>query len=140
MLTPDDEAELDQLRHQLALLDTSVLADLAADTETGTPLVDDGLAIGGWDDYDTLTAYGALHLGSTDPLRLYLFGGVLPAHRHKGIGTSLLGWQESAAAAWRDRPRWCPPISSTRPCWWCRTGSTTSPTRWTRSSSTSTWR
>ena len=39
MLTPDDEAELDQLRHQLALLDTSVLADLAADTETGTPSV-----------------------------------------------------------------------------------------------------
>jgi GNAT superfamily N-acetyltransferase len=103
VLTPEDEAELDRLRDQLALLDTSVLAGLAADTETGTSLLGDGLAIGGWDDYDTLTAYAALHLGSTDPLRLYLFGGVLPAHRHKGIGTSLLGWQVSAGSAWRDR-------------------------------------
>ena len=102
VLTPDDTAELDQLRDQLAMLDTSVLSDLAADAETGTPLVGDGLAIGGWDTYDTLTAYGALHLGSTDPLRLYLFGGVLPAHRHKGIGTSLLGWQVAAGSAWRD--------------------------------------
>ncbi len=103
LLTADDEEELEQLRDQLALLDTSVLSGLSADAETGASLREDGLAIGGWDDYDTLTAYGALHLGSTDPLRLYLFGGVLPAHRHKGIGTSVLRWQLAVGSAWRDR-------------------------------------
>ncbi|MFT3886853.1 MAG: GNAT family N-acetyltransferase [Arachnia sp.] len=102
LLTSGDEEELDRLLDQLAQLDTSVLAGLSADSETGASLLADGLAIGGWDAYDTLTAYGALHLGSTEPLRLYLFGGVLPAHRHKGIGTALLAWQVAAGTQWRD--------------------------------------
>lgn len=62
-------------------------------------------AVGGYDAYQSLSAYAAAYIAETDPLRMYLMGGVHPTHRHLHIGTALLHWQVTHAAAWRDEFR-----------------------------------
>lgn len=100
LLGPDDGPELDHFRGQLDALEDSVLAGVAAAITDRDLLVVS--AIGGFDPYDSLSAYGVSYLAELDPLRIYLMGGVHPTHRHLHIGTALLTWQVTQAVAWRD--------------------------------------
>lgn len=103
LLTPEDTAELDAFRGQLDALEESVLTGVAATiTDHELTVV---TAVGGFDRYQSMSAYGIVYLGGTDPLRMYLVGGVHPTHRHMRIGTALLGWQVAQATAWRDDHR-----------------------------------
>ena len=98
----DDLAELDHFRAQLEVLDNSVLSGIA-DAMSGRDLeLADWQAVGGWDAYQSLSAYG-INYTSADPTpRAYLMGGVHPTHRHLGVGNALLRWQIAQATAWRD--------------------------------------
>lgn len=102
LMGPEDTAEIEHFRGQLEALDNSVLSGMASaiiDTDL-SPVP--GLIVGGWDAYHSLSAFGMALLASTDPLRLYLMGGVHPVHRHMLVGTALMRWQVEQARAWRD--------------------------------------
>lgn len=111
LMTTRDAAEVEHFRGQLEALDNSVLTGMAAaiiDTQL-KPVPE--LMVGGWDPYHSLSAFGMSVLSGTDPLRLYLMGGVHPVHRHMLVGTALLRWQVQQARAWRDanhpgKPLW----------------------------------
>ncbi|AQP44477.1 GNAT family N-acetyltransferase [Tessaracoccus flavus] len=110
-LGPDDADELDHFRTQLEALDNSVLAGIAEGMTGGAPAIVPGQAVGGWDHYDSLSAYGLNYISANPDPRAYLMGGVHPTHRHLGIGTSLFRWQIAQAISWRDehhpgRPLW----------------------------------
>lgn len=103
LLTHDDTDELDAFRGQLDALEESVLTGVAATiTDRDLEVV---AAVGGFDPYQSMSAYGIVYLADTDPLRMYLVGGVHPTHRHLRIGTALLGWQVARATEWRDENR-----------------------------------
>ncbi|MHA6511764.1 GNAT family N-acetyltransferase [Tessaracoccus sp. Z1128] len=103
LLGPDDAEDLDQFRDQLDALEDSVLSGVAASITGRNLLV--AHAVGGFDSYQSLSAYGVTYIAETDPPRMYLMGGVHPTHRHLHIGTALLHWQMTHAAAWRDEFR-----------------------------------
>ena len=100
LLGPDDAADLDNFRSQLDALEDSVLSGVAASITQRNLQV--AHAVGGYDAYQSLSAYAVAYVAETDPLRMYLMGGVHPTHRHLHIGTALLHWQVTHAAAWRD--------------------------------------
>lgn len=102
LLEASDLPELEQLSGQLDEIDHSVLSGIAAEiTERGETLVPE-LTVGGWDDYETLTAYGSAHREDEHGLRVFLLGGVHPSHRNLSIGGQLFRWQVDHAIAWRD--------------------------------------
>ncbi|SHI61759.1 Ribosomal protein S18 acetylase RimI [Tessaracoccus bendigoensis DSM 12906] len=101
-LNADDADEVEHFRGQLEALDNSVLSGLSAAVFEGGSEQAEGLAVGGWDAYNSLSAFSSGVVVSTDPLRLYLMGGVHPVHRHMLIGTAMLKWQVARAIAWRD--------------------------------------
>lgn len=103
LLGPDDAADLDHFRSQLDALEDSVLSGMAASITQRDLQV--AHAVGGYDAYQSLSAYAVAYIAETDPLRMYLMGGVHPTHRHLHIGTALLHWQVTHAAAWRDEFR-----------------------------------
>lgn len=51
--------------------------------------------LGGFDGEGRLVAYGAVSLAHADTgtVRVYLEGGVEPAHRHRGIGSAVIDWE-----------------------------------------------
>lgn len=105
-LLPQDFKQIEDLREQLESLDNSVLASISAAAIEGDPHVLAELAVGGWDDYDSLSAYGLVYLDETaDLLKMYLIGGVHPTHRHQQVGSRLLAWQVEAATRWRAEHR-----------------------------------
>lgn len=102
-LTPADLPQVEELRLQIEELDDSILR--AQETEDELPRVHDieDNAIGGWDNYGNLLAYGINIAGAVDDQpRVLLVGGVHPTHRYLKIGRAVLAWQEDAATAWRD--------------------------------------
>lgn len=105
LLTRGDLPQLRELRDQIAALDNSVLASLAADIDSREFDIPVGQAVGGRDSYNTLSAYGVNYIAGSNPTRAYLMGGVHPTHRHLSIGTSLLHWQVTSAIRWRDEHR-----------------------------------
>ncbi|AQP52132.1 GNAT family N-acetyltransferase [Tessaracoccus flavescens] len=111
LLGQEDVAEVENFRSQLEALDNSVLSGMASAIMDTDLLPADGMAVGGWDAYDSLSAFGVSFIASTDPLRIYVMGGVHPVHRHMLVGTSLLRWQVERARHWRDanhpdQPMW----------------------------------
>lgn len=67
--------------------------------------------LGGYDADGTLVAYGAVSLapGDAHTLRVYIEGGVDPAHRRHGVGSAVLDWQlgrahQLLAESGRDAP------------------------------------
>ncbi len=102
LLGSHDAPEIENFRAQLEALDNSVLSGMTAAILDKDLLPATGLAVGGWDAYSSLSAFGAGFLASTDPLRMYLMGGVHPVHRHMMVGTALLKWQIERAKTWRD--------------------------------------
>ncbi|GAA4902755.1 hypothetical protein GCM10025789_21940 [Tessaracoccus lubricantis] len=105
LLGPGDVQEVDEFRQQLDALDDSVLSGVAASiTHSGLHVVE-GMAVGGWDAYASLSAFGISYVAETDPPRVYLMGGVHPVHRHQNIGTALFRWQFRRAVEWRDEHR-----------------------------------
>ena len=103
LLTPDDWDEMLSLRAQLEALDDLVLP--ATDRVIGGAArsMTAGDAIGGWDSYGNLSAFGwNIPEPGSHPAKLFLLGGVHPTHRYQGIGRALLAWQEERALAWRD--------------------------------------
>ena len=103
LLGPDDSAELDHFRAQLDALEDSVLSGVAASITQRDLRV--AHAVGGYDAYQSLSAYAIAYIADGDPLRMYLMGGVHPTHRHLHIGTALLHWEMTHATAWRDEFR-----------------------------------
>ncbi|MHA7860324.1 GNAT family N-acetyltransferase [Tessaracoccus sp. Y36] len=102
LLTADDAMEVDEFRQQLEALDNSVLSGVATSiTDSGMQMAE-GMAVGGWDAYSSLSAFGISYVAEVDPPRIYLMGGVHPVHRHQSIGTALFRWQMNRAIAWRD--------------------------------------
>ncbi len=96
-LTDADAGVVESLRHQIEEFDDPILT--AVDHNLGSA---NAGAIGGWDHFGSLVVYG-WNVASVDQVaRVQLLGGVHPAHRYKGIGTSLLRWQVAAALRWRD--------------------------------------
>lgn len=111
LLGPSDSAEVEGFRAQLEALDNSVLSGMASTILDRDLEPADGLAVGGWDAYDSLSAFGVGFVAGGPPLRMYLMGGVHPVHRHMLVGTSLLAWQVQQAMVWRDtyhkgKPLW----------------------------------
>lgn len=104
-LVEEDAAEVEEFRQQLDALDNSVLAGLTSPATHSETFLEHGMAVGGWDPYHSLSAFGVNYIATTDPLRIYLVGGVHPVHRHQSIGTQLFRWQVEAAIAWRDENR-----------------------------------
>lgn len=104
-LGAEDAVEVDEFRQQLDALDNSVLSGVAATIEDSEMFVGRGMAVGGWDAYRSLSAFGVSYIADTDPLRIYLMGGVHPVHRHQSIGTALFRWQVDGAIEWRDEHR-----------------------------------
>ena len=104
-LTSCDWDEVVALRSQLAVLDDSLMP--AIDRVVGVDVdLEDSDAVGGWDSYGSLLAFGCnFRAPEPHPLRIYLIGGVHPTHRYQGIGGALLTWQEQQAMAWRDAHR-----------------------------------
>lgn len=102
LVGPDDGAEVESFRSQLEALDNSVLAGMTSAIIARDVRPVERLAVGGWDAYDSLSAFGAGFLADEEPLRMYLLGGVHPVHRHMLVGSALLKWQVAHAAAWRD--------------------------------------
>lgn len=111
VLDDGDRDELNHFRAQLEALDNSVLSNIAAAMAESSAEIVPGQAVGGWDPYQSLSAYG-INYASADPdPRVYLMGGIHPTHRHLGIGNSVLRWQINQAISWRDefhpgRPVW----------------------------------
>ncbi|MDO5676584.1 MAG: GNAT family N-acetyltransferase [Propionibacteriaceae bacterium] len=104
-LGPEDAEEVDEFRQQLDALDNSVLSGVASAITDSHLFVGEGMAVGGWDAYRSLSAFGVSYIADTDPLRIYLMGGVHPVHRHQSIGTALFRWQVEGAIEWRDENR-----------------------------------
>lgn len=104
-LGTEDAAEVDEFRQQLDALDNSVLSGVAAAITESELFVGQGMAVGGWDAYRSLSAFGISYIADTDPLRIYLMGGVHPVHRHQSIGSALFRWQVDGAIEWRDQNR-----------------------------------
>ncbi|WP_040284257.1 GNAT family N-acetyltransferase [Tessaracoccus massiliensis] len=104
-LEPGDAAEVEEFRQQLDALDNSVLSGLASAITDSELYIGQDMAVGGWDAYHSLSAFGVSYLADTDPVRIYLMGGVHPVHRHQAIGTALFRWQVDRAIAWRDEHR-----------------------------------
>lgn len=102
LLGPSDAPEVEGFRAQLEALDNSVLSGMASAILDQEIEPAPGLAVGGWDAYDSLSAFGAGFVSEGSPLRMYLLGGVHPVHRHMLVGTSLLAWQVQQAMVWRD--------------------------------------
>lgn len=102
LLTAEDTGELDALRAQLDALDRSVLSGIASEITTSSDALIPELTVGGWDAYNTLSAYGAAYAAPGDGLRMFLLGGVHPSYRHVAIGGQLLAWQVEQAPHWRD--------------------------------------
>ena len=95
ILAQDDWDELLSLRAQLEALDDLVLP--ATDRVIGgnARTMTAGDAIGGWDSYGNLSAFGwNIPEPGSHPAKLFLLGGVHPTHRYQGIGRALLAWQE----------------------------------------------
>ena len=105
LLADADAESLEALQGQLEVLDNSVLTGLAATISGADPHVPARLAVGGWDSYDSLVAYGLAYVSDDADLTMYLMGGVHPVNRHLGIGSTLLRWQINEAIAWRDEQR-----------------------------------
>lgn len=111
VLTESDAGELAALRAQLEQFDDPVLSSVDALVGRFGPAPTVGDAVGGWDAYGNLMAYGRNLVQVDDAVRIHLVGGVHPAHRYKGIGRAVLGWQIACATRWRDehqpdRPLW----------------------------------
>lgn len=104
-LEPADRDELERFRDQLQALDNSVLSGFASGVAAHDLHIAEGLVVGGWDAYDSLSACGLCYLADGEPLRMYLLGGVHPVHRHMSIGSALLRWQIDSAIRWRDEHR-----------------------------------
>ncbi len=103
LLTECDWDEVVALRAQMAALDDSVMP--AIDRAFGSTQleIEQGDAIGGWDAYGSLLAFGwNLRQPGDDELRIFLIGGVHPTHRYQGIGKAVLDWQIAQAISWRD--------------------------------------
>lgn len=98
----DDWTEVARLQAQLDTLDDPI-GNLAQDLLISwDPQISRGVAVGGWDDYGSLLAYGWNALVAQEPPTFQILGGVHPTHRYKGIGGRLLDWQLARAIAWRD--------------------------------------
>ena len=96
-LSDADSGVVESLRHQIEEFDDPILT--TADHRLGSASAG---AIGGWDHFGNLLAFG-WNIATVDQLaRVQLLGGVHPAHRYKGIGSALLRWQLTAALRWRD--------------------------------------
>ena len=102
LLQSGDAEALAALRTQLEALDNSVLTRLGAEFTGQDTHVPAALAVGGWDPYDSLSAYGLAYQPDESVLKLHLLGGVHPVHRHMSVGSSLLRWQVERSIAWRD--------------------------------------
>ena len=102
LLQSGDAEALAALRTQLEALDNSVLTGLGAEFTGQDTHVPAALAVGGWDPYDSLSAYGLAYQPDESVLKLHLLGGVHPVHRHMSVGSSLLRWQVERSIAWRD--------------------------------------
>lgn len=103
-LTEADWEEVAQLQTQIAVIDDPLLSTATDLLESLPPGAERGEAIGGWDDYGSLSAF-AWNFADPDeePPVVHLFGAVHPTHRHQGIGANLLQWQVEHAVLWRDR-------------------------------------
>lgn len=101
-LTPTDHEELQGLRDQLDIFDDSVLSSISVAATPGDGTLVPELTVGGWDSYDSLSAFAGAYLAPGPELRLHLLGGVHPGHRNMTIGGSVLNWQLAAAQEWRD--------------------------------------
>ena len=103
LLTPDDWDELLSLRAQLEALDDLVLPATDRVIEGAAQTITVGDAIGGWDSYGNLSAFGwNIPEPGSHPAKVFLLGGVHPTHRYQGIGRALLTCQEERALASRD--------------------------------------
>ncbi len=102
-LTRDDVSELDALRDQIEAFDDAVLT--SAERAFSSADVDlEGAAVGGWDAYGNLLAFGwNLPEVRDDGVHVHMLGGVHPSHRHLGLGGALVSWHLRHAAALRDR-------------------------------------
>ena len=103
-LTEADLDEVASLRDQIEVLDDPVLSAVERLVEMDVADLAEN-AVGGWDDYGSLLAYGWDIPEDRDVPQVYLVGGVHPTHRYIGIGRSLLRWQEARAIEWRDAHR-----------------------------------
>lgn len=96
-----DLEALTDLRDQIHVFDDGILSAMEQLVGLDDASTLEGNAVGGWDDYGSLLAYG---WNIPDPAehtpRMFLVGGVHPAQRWIGIGASLLNWQEARAAEW----------------------------------------
>lgn len=102
-LRPEDLQQVDELRLQIEELDDSMLRAMERENELPPDHQLENNAIGGWDNYGNLLAYGINVAGAVDDRpRVLLVGGVHPTHRYLKIGRALLAWQEAQAKAWRD--------------------------------------
>lgn len=102
-ITPAEFSQVTELRLQIAELDDSVLRALDRDGQVPLDYELENNAIGGWDTYGNLLAYGLNVPGAVDDSpRVLLMGGVHPTHRYLKIGRAVLAWQEKQAMAWRD--------------------------------------
>lgn len=105
LLESEDMMEIDEFREQLAALEDSVLSGVTASIMGSGMQQVEGMCVGGWDAYASLSAFGLGYFAETDEPRIYLMGGVHPVHRHQSIGTSLMEWQIARAVEWRDTHR-----------------------------------
>lgn len=102
-LRSEDLGQVDELRLQIEELDDSMLRAMEGEGELPVLRELEDNAIGGWDNYGNLLAYGINVAGAVDDEpRVLLMGGVHPTHRYLKIGRAVLAWQESQALLWRD--------------------------------------
>ncbi|MDO5081927.1 MAG: GNAT family N-acetyltransferase [Arachnia propionica] len=102
-LGDQDWEEVARLQTQIAVIDDPLLSTTSELLDSLAPDADRGEAVGGWDDYGSLSAFAWNFIDPEEegPL-VHLLGAVHPTHRHQGIGANLLRWQVEHAIAWRD--------------------------------------
>ncbi|MDO5065731.1 MAG: GNAT family N-acetyltransferase [Propionibacteriaceae bacterium] len=101
-LGSQDWEEVTRLQNQIAVIDDPLLNTASDLLDSLPPGADLGEAVGGWDDYGSLSAFAWNFVDPEEELVVHLFGAVHPTHRHQGIGVSLLRWQVEHATRWRD--------------------------------------
>lgn len=99
-LTEADLPDVAALREQVEVIDDPVLSSVEKVLGVGRVSLLPDMAIGGWDAYGNLLAYGWAIVPFNDVPRVHLIGAVHPTHRHMGIGRRIVEWQVEAALTW----------------------------------------
>lgn len=103
-LADQDWEEVAWLQTQVTVIDDPVVGTVTDLLEALPDDAERGAAIGGWDDYGSLSAFAWNFVDPEEQTPVvHLFGAVHPARRHQRIGSHLLQWQLDQAVAWRDR-------------------------------------